>query len=55
MDLDFSVAWIYLPILLQAAVMTVWLTVLSQTIGTAAARLHLVTPPARHGASRREG
>lgn len=37
MQLDFSVAWTYLPILLQAAVMTVWLTVLSQVIGTAAA------------------
>lgn len=37
MQLDFSVAWKYLPILLQAAIVTVWLTALSQTIGTAAA------------------
>ena len=37
MHLDFSVAWKFLPILLQAAVMTVALTVLSQTIGTIAA------------------
>jgi His/Glu/Gln/Arg/opine family amino acid ABC transporter permease subunit len=37
MQLDFSVAWKYLPILLQAAIMTVWLTALSQAIGTAAA------------------
>jgi polar amino acid transport system permease protein/cystine transport system permease protein len=37
MQLDFSVAWKYLPFLLQAAIMTVWLTALSQTIGTAAA------------------
>lgn len=37
MQLDFSVAWKYLPILLQAAVMTVWLTVLSQLIGTTGA------------------
>jgi polar amino acid transport system permease protein/cystine transport system permease protein len=36
MQLDFSVAWKYLPILLQAAVMTVWLTALSQIIGTLA-------------------
>lgn len=34
MQLDFSVVWKYLPILLQAAVMTVLLTALSQTIGT---------------------
>jgi His/Glu/Gln/Arg/opine family amino acid ABC transporter permease subunit len=37
MQLDFSVAWKYLPFLLQAAIMTVWLTALSQTIGTAVA------------------
>lgn len=37
MQLDFSVAWQYLPILLQAAVMTVALTALSQAIGTTAA------------------
>ena len=34
MQLDFSVVWKYLPLLLQASVMTVLLTVLSQTIGT---------------------
>jgi len=34
MNIDFSVAWQYLPILLEASVMTVILTVLSQTIGT---------------------
>jgi len=34
-SLDFTVAWLYLPILLKATVMTIVLTVLSQTIGTA--------------------
>lgn len=37
MALDFSVVWKYLPILLQAAVMTVVLTAISQTIGTVCA------------------
>jgi polar amino acid transport system permease protein/cystine transport system permease protein len=36
MDLDFSVAWGYLPVLLKAAGMTVVLTVTSQSIGTVA-------------------
>lgn len=34
MNLDFSVAWTYLPLLLKASVMTIVLTLLSQTIGT---------------------
>lgn len=34
MNLDFSVVWIYLPTLLQATVMTIVLTLVSQTIGT---------------------
>ena len=34
MNLDFSVVWIYLPALLQATVMTIVLTLVSQTIGT---------------------
>lgn len=37
MQLDFSVAWKYLPILLQATLMTIALSVLSQIIGTIAA------------------
>lgn len=37
MQLDFGVAWTYLPILLKAAAMTVALTALSQVIGTIAA------------------
>jgi polar amino acid transport system permease protein/cystine transport system permease protein len=37
MQLDFSVAWKYLPFLLQAALMTIALTVLSQVLGTVAA------------------
>jgi len=36
MNLDFSVVWEYLPILVEAAGMTVVLTLLSQTIGTIA-------------------
>lgn len=34
MRVDFSVVWTYLPLLLQASVMTVILTVVSQAIGT---------------------
>jgi polar amino acid transport system permease protein/cystine transport system permease protein len=37
MQLDFSVAWKYLPFLLQAALMTIALTAISQALGTAAA------------------
>ena len=37
MHLDFGVAWRYLPILLQASVMTIALFVLSQVLGTLAA------------------
>jgi His/Glu/Gln/Arg/opine family amino acid ABC transporter permease subunit len=37
MQLDFSVAWKYLPILLQATVITIALSVLSQIVGTIAA------------------
>ena len=37
MHLDFSVAWKFLPILLQASLMTVALFVLSQVLGTLAA------------------
>lgn len=36
MDLDFSVAWKYLPTLLNAALMTIALTLISQAIGTTA-------------------
>jgi polar amino acid transport system permease protein/cystine transport system permease protein len=34
MNLDFSVVWTYLPVLLQATVMTIVLTLVSQAIGT---------------------
>lgn len=34
MNLDFGVAWTYLPVLLKASVMTIVLTALSQAIGT---------------------
>lgn len=34
MNLDYSVVWTYLPVLLQATVMTIVLTLVSQTIGT---------------------
>ena len=34
MNLDFGVVWTYLPVLLQATVMTIVLTLISQTIGT---------------------
>src|SRR5207245_9043055 len=37
MHLDFGVAWKFLPILLQASLMTIALFVLSQVLGTAAA------------------
>src|SRR5437870_12815552 len=37
MHLDFAVAWKFLPILLQASLMTIALFVLSQVLGTAAA------------------
>src|SRR5262249_59900003 len=37
MHLDFGVAWKYLPILLQASLMTIALFVLSQVLGTIAA------------------
>ena len=37
MQLDFGVAWKYLPFLLQAALMTIALTVVSQLLGTVAA------------------
>jgi len=39
MHLDFGVAWKYLPILLQASLMTIALFVLSQVLGTVAAFL----------------
>lgn len=35
MSVDFSVAWKYLPLLLEATVMTIVLTLISQAIGTA--------------------
>lgn len=34
MDLDFSVAWTYLPLLLQASLITISLALISQAIGT---------------------
>ena len=34
MDVDFSVAWTYFPFLLEAAVLTVFITLVSQVIGT---------------------
>ena len=37
MQLDFTVAWKYLPFLLQASLMTIALTVVSQALGTLAA------------------
>lgn len=36
MDLDFSIAWKYLPTLLSATVMTITVTLISQSIGTVA-------------------
>lgn len=36
MDLDFSIVWNYVPVLLKAAGVTIILTVLSQSIGTVA-------------------
>lgn len=34
MNLDFSVVWTYLPVLLQATVMTIFITLVSQAVGT---------------------